>query len=134
MLEEAGADVGRVIIGHLERTVPDVEMVVDLARRGCYLEYDLFGWESSNYPLSEVDMPNDAQRIGCVQRLIEAGYVDRIVLAQDVCFKHRLTRYGGDGYHHILEHIVPRMRQKGISQDDIDTMITANPARVLTFV
>ncbi len=134
VLEEAGADVGRVIIGHLERTVPDVEMVVDLARRGCYLEYDLFGWESSNYPLSEVDMPNDAQRIGCVQRLIEAGYVDRIVLAQDVCFKHRLTRYGGDGYHHILEHIVPRMRQKGISQDDIDTMITANPARVLTFV
>ena len=134
VLEEAGADVGRVIIGHLERTVPDVEMVVELARRGCYLEYDLFGWESSNYPLSEIDMPNDAQRIGCVQRLIEAGYVDRIVLAQDVCFKHRLTRYGGDGYHHILEHIVPRMRQKGISQEDIDTMITANPARVLTFV
>ena len=134
VLEEAGAYIGRVIMGHLERTVPDVEMVVELARRGCYLEYDLFGWESSNYPLSPVDMPNDAQRIGYVQRLIDAGYVDRIVLAQDVCFKHRLTKYGGEGYHHILEHIVPRMRQKGISQEHIDTMITANPARVLTFV
>ena len=134
VLEDAGADIARVIMGHLERTVPDVEMVVELAGRGCYLEYDLFGWESSNYPLSPVDMPNDAQRIGYVQRLIEAGYVDRVVLAQDVCFKHRLTKYGGEGYHHILEHIVPRMRQKDISQEDIDTMITDNPARVLTFV
>jgi phosphotriesterase-related protein len=134
VLADAGADVERVIMGHLDRTVPDVDILLDLARRGCYLEYDLFGWESSNYPLSDVDMPSDAQRIGYVQLLIDEGYVERIVLAQDICFKHRLTRYGGDGYHHILEHIVPRMRQKSISQEQIDTMVVANPARILMFV
>ena len=134
VLAEAGADIGRVIMGHLDRTVGDINGVLELARRGCYLEYDLFGWESSNYPLSDMDMPNDAQRIAYIQRLIDEGYVERIVMAQDICFKNRLTRYGGEGYHHILEHIVPRMRQKSIPEDDIQTMLVANPAEVLAFV
>lgn len=134
VLDSAGADIQRVVMGHLERTVSNVDVLLGIADRGCYLEYDLFGWESSNYPLSEIDMPNDAQRIEYIETLIDSGYLDRIVLAQDVCFKHRLTKYGGDGYHHILEHIVPRMREKNISEKQIETMLVSNPARILTFV
>jgi phosphotriesterase-related protein len=120
-------------MGHLERTVQDVEAVIDLAATGCYLEYDLFGWEASYYPLSHVDMPNDAQRIGYVARLVDAGLATRVLIAQDICFKHRLTRYGGLGYGHILTNIVPRMREKGISDEDLHSILEANPARILAF-
>ena len=132
-LAEAGADLNRVIMGHVDRTVLNMHMIVDLARRGCYIEFDVFGRETSYYPLSDVDMPNDAQRIGFIKGLIEAGHASQIVIAQDICTKDRLVKYGGHGYHHILENIVPRMREAGISQDDIDSILVANPARILTF-
>ncbi|MCI0441079.1 MAG: phosphotriesterase-related protein [Chloroflexi bacterium] len=133
VLSEAGADISRVIMGHLDRTVFRVDTLLDIASTGCYMEYDLFGNESSYYPLSDIDMPSDAQRLDYIQRLIEAGHRDRLVIAHDICTKHRLVRYGGHGYAHILENIVPRMRRKGFSEEDINAIIVANPARVLAF-
>ena len=133
VLDEAGADISRVIMGHLDRTIADVDVLLQLAQRGCYLEYDLFGWEISNYSPSDMDMPSDAQRIGFIERLIDKGHAAQVVIAHDVCFKNRLVRYGGHGYSHIMENIVPRMRARGLSEQDIHSIIVANPARVLTF-
>ena len=135
VLAEAGGDVGRTIMGHLDRTITETDDLLDLAKSGCYLEYDLFGWEVSNYPLSDyLDMPSDAQRLAFIQRLLAEGYGDRVVMAQDVFAKHRTVKYGGHGYAHILDNIVPRMREKGFSADEIDSIIVGNPARALTFV
>ena len=133
VLAEAGADTRRVIIGHLDRTITDVDILLELARRGPYLEYDLFGWEVSNYSPSDMDMPNDAQRIAFIERLVQEGHADQVVIAHDMCFKSRLASYGGHGYSHILENIVPRMRARGIPEGDIDSIVVANPARVLTY-
>ena len=132
-LAEAGADLERTIMGHLDRTVSDVDVLLDLARSGCYLEYDLFGNESSFYPLSDLAMPSDAQRLDFIQRLIAEGYRDRVVIAHDICTKHRLVRYGGHGYGHILENIVPRMRRRGFTDEDVHAITVGNPARVLAF-
>jgi phosphotriesterase-related protein len=133
VLAEAGGDVGRTIMGHLDRTLTETDDVLALAKSGCYLEYDLFGWEVSYYSLGDLDMPNDAQRLGFIQRLVAEGYRDRVVMAQDIFAKHRTVKYGGHGYAHILDNIVPRMREKGFSAEEIDAIIVANPARVLTF-
>ena len=132
-LSDAGADIARVIMGHLDRTVFDFESVRRIAQSGCYLEWDLFGSESSYYPLADIDMPSDAQRLDFVKRAVEDGYADKIVIAQDICTNHRLARYGGHGYAHILENIVPRMRRKGFPEDAIQAIITHNPARILAF-
>lgn len=131
VLAEAGADLDRTIMGHLDRTVADFGTLLRIAQTGCYLEYDLFGNESSYYPLSDFDMLSDAQRLGYIMRLIAEGYSQRIVIAQDICTKHRLVKYGGHGYGHILENIVPRMRRKGVSEQDIQAILVDNPARVL---
>ena len=134
LLAEAGADMGRTIMGHLDRTISDFAVLMELARSGCYLEYDLFGMESSYYPLSNIDMPSDGQRLDVIKRLIAEGYGERVVIAHDICTKHRLVKYGGHGYGHILEHIVPRMRRKGFSAQDIHAILVENPARVLAFI
>ncbi len=133
ILAEEGADVSRVVIAHIDRTIHDIDIVLELLRRGCYVEYDLFGWETSLYPFSDLDMPNDAQRITWVVRLLDEGYSKRIVLAHDTFGKHAMTKYGGWGYAHILENIAPRFREKGVAQADIDSMLVANPASILTF-
>ena len=133
ILAEAGADVGRVVMGHLDRTMRDFDKILDLADSGCYLEYDLFGLESSHYPLSDIDMPSDAQRIDILKKLLDAGHRDQLVVAQDICTKHRLVKYGGHGYAHIVENIAPRMRRRGYTDEDVDAILVDNPARVLTF-
>ena len=133
ILSKSGADVSRVIIGHIERTIQDVTVVDKLAKSGCYLEYDLFGWEVSYYPLSDkIDMVNDSQRIHYISKLIELGYESKIVIAQDIFSKHRTATYGGHGYGHIIENILPRMAKSGIPSEVINKIITENPANILT--
>ncbi len=133
ILSEAGADIGRTIMSHLDRTYTDEDSLVEFAARGSYLEYDLFGVECSYYPLSDIDMPSDAQRLDYIQRLIAEGYQDRIVVGHDMFSKHRLNAYGGHGYAHILENIVPRMRKRGMEEETIRAILIDNPARVLAF-
>ena len=134
ILGEAGADLSRVVIGHLDRTVFDVDTLLDLAQRGCYMEWDFFGWETSNFSLSDRDLPNDGQRLGFIKRLVDDGYAERILVSHDMFGKHRQARYGGHGLAHILENIVPRMRQRGFSEEQVHAIVVANPARLLTFV
>ena len=133
VLASGGADISRVIMGHLDRTVFEFDALKSIAASGCYLEWDLFGNEGSYYPLAEIDMPSDAQRLDFIKRVADAGYSDRIVIGQDIFTKHRLVRYGGHGYGHILENIVPRMRRKGFSEDVIRAITVGNPARILAF-
>ncbi|MQG19359.1 MAG: phosphotriesterase-related protein [SAR202 cluster bacterium] len=132
ILSEAGADLSRVVMGHIERTIQDHDTLLELAKLGTYLEYDLFGWESSYYPLSHLDMVSDGARIDFIQFLINNGYSERIVTGQDVFCKSRLAKYGGHGYHHIMENMIPRMREKNISEPDIHNLIIKNPTEILT--
>ena len=133
-LKNLGADLSRTIICHIERTIFDRDKLLELASVGCYLEYDLFGLEVSHYPfLPTRDMPSDGQRIDQIAWLVDQGLTELIVIAHDVCSKHRIARYGGHGYDHILKNVVPRMKLKGISDADIRTILTENPKRALTF-
>ena len=133
ILEEAGADVSRVIMGHLDRTILDVGTLLEFADRGAILEYDLFGWESSHYSLEAYDMIHDGQRLDYVELLIEDGHLEKIVLAQDVFSKARTFTYGGYGYGHLIENIVPRMHDRGFSKEQVRQIMVENPANILTF-
>tara|TARA_Y100000590_G_scaffold466472_2_gene641986 strand:+ start:6899 stop:7951 length:1053 start_codon:yes stop_codon:yes gene_type:complete len=133
ILAEAGANLERVIMGHLDRTVFSDDTTIEIAKSGCYMEYDLFGNESSHYPLPGSYMPNDEQRLEKIQLLMNEGFGEKVLVAQDICTKHRLVKYGGHGYHHILQNIIPRMKQKGFSKEEIDNIVTNNPAKILTF-
>ena len=136
-LIEAGANPSRIIMGHLD-TFP-IEIVKQVAETGAYLEYDTFGseeslLESESLPTDPgMTMPTDVQRMERLEQLIEWGYEDKIVIAQDICFKHWASSYGGQGYAHILESILPRMRKRGFSNENIDNILIENPKRILTF-
>lgn len=66
--------------------------MLEFAKLGSYIQYDLFGTECSFYQLSPtVDMPSDGQRISNVLKLLEEGLVNRIFLSHDIHTKHRLV-------------------------------------------
>ena len=60
-------------------------------------------------------------------------YEDKIVIAHDICGQHRLQQYGGHGYHYILDHIAPRMKDRGFKEDWVHNILVTNPASALTF-
>ena len=132
ILADSGADLSRVIMGHLDRTVSSIDILEELADTGCVLEWDLFGNEVSFYQPSDFDMPSDAERLNFIRQMIDIGLGERIVISHDICTKHRLVRYGGHGYGYIPEHIIPRMRNKNFQESEIQAITKDTPARLLT--
>ena len=133
VVREAGGDLSRTVIAHIDRTLFNPDDMCRLAETGVYLEFDLFGQESSYYQYAPIDMPNDATRIDHLIALARAGFGDHLLIAQDICRKTSLVTWGGWGYGHILENVVPVMRRKGMTDAEIDRMLIDNPARMLTF-
>ncbi|XP_037954000.1 phosphotriesterase-related protein-like [Teleopsis dalmanni] len=131
---EAGGRADKCVMSHLDRTIFDIEQLLEFSKLGCYLQYDLFGTECSFYQLNPaVDMPSDGQRINNLIKLIEEGLCDKILMSHDIHTKHRLTSYGGHGYHHVHMNILPRMFAKGLSLEQVDQMTVTNPANWLQF-
>ena len=64
--------------------------------------------------------------------LLAAGHVERILLSQDVCHDSQLVRYGGNGYTYLARTFLPRLREAGMSDAEIETITVANPRRLLT--
>ncbi|XP_029964950.1 phosphotriesterase-related protein-like [Salarias fasciatus] len=134
ILQEAGADIGKTVMSHLDRTIFHRGALLDFAQMGSYLEYDLFGTEMLNYPFDPaVDMPSDAQRVKTVAFLMKEGYEDKVLISHDIHSKNRLSEFGGHGYSHILKSIVPKMLSRGVSQHQVDKILVENPKRWLTF-
>jgi phosphotriesterase-related protein len=137
LLKEVGADLSRVIISHMTRSIPsDAKKTRSkLAEKGCYLAFDLFGREGC-LPASLIsgyDRVTDVTRIYQIMDLIRDGFLEQILISHDRCFKVMLRSYGGGGYSFILKNTIPEMLKKGIIKEQIHTILVENPKRVLTF-
>ena len=137
ILTGAGADPHHVVFAHLGMAIWDMGAMIELAQSGCFLEFDHLGaYEDSS--ISYMGRFNefaasDDQELDKVEFLLSRGFRDQVVISHDANFKHQLTRYGGKGIAHILENIVPRLRRRGLSDDDLDALLIGNPGRALTF-
>lgn len=134
ILQSTGANLTKTMISHIDRTVFNKNHLKLIASAGCYLEWDLFGSEQSQYVYNpKVDMPNDASRMDTIAWAISEGLENKIVISQDICHKKQLIKYGGHGYNYILGNIIPRMRNRGFTEDSINNVLIRNPAKFLTF-
>ena len=127
-----GADLERVTICHLD-TRPDIDYVASIADRGAFVEFDTFGIELyTDANLGQ--FARDTERIELVVQTVERGYVDQILLSHDICWKTLLVEYGGWGFAHLSNNIEPRLRDRGVTSAQIETMRVFNPARWLAWV
>src|SRR5262249_22450257 len=79
VLDAAGADLGRVVISHLDELI-DLEHHRAVLNRGCYVEYDCFGSELY-YDNTEVAEPSDRERVEALLTLLHEGWADRLVIS-----------------------------------------------------
>jgi len=137
ILVDAGADMTRVAFSHIDGRIRTREGRLALAKLGCYIEYDLFGYEG-HFPVfpgaDPIDLPNDTTRIYKLRDPMNGGFLDRLLISHDIVCKNKLVRYGGWGYAHISNYVVPMMLRRGISADVIETIMVKNPRRLMSFV
>lgn len=133
VLEKERVDLSRVILSHCDcDTLTKVADYHDsLAKRGAYIEYDIFGAEFSS--VEGKFFPSDGERIRAIKEQIKRGNLKNILISHDACHKIAFTKWGGFGWAHILKHIVPRLKQEEITNEQIETIIIKNPKRVLSF-
>ncbi len=126
IFEEEKVDFNKVLIGHA-CGVGDMRYYFDILERGAWLGFDRFGIES---------IASDKLRLASLLGLMAVGY-DRIMLSHDSlqCWRGRDTGVL-DGMvaaspnwdlAHISRNILPAMREAGVSQDEIDTLMIKNP-------
>jgi len=126
VFEEEGADPARVVIGHAD-SYPVLEHHLAIVERGACVEFDFLGMS-----FSAVERHGEGRVIGLLCELLSRGHVERVLLSQDVCHDSQLTRYGGNGYTYLARTFLPRLREAGVSEAEIETMTVANPRRILT--
>jgi phosphotriesterase-related protein len=131
---EAGGKADKTAMCHLDRTFLRKEDLLSFAgKTSCFLEFDLFGTETSYYEASdELDMPSDAVRIERIKELVDEGHEDRILISHDIHTKHRLMDFGGHGFSHIILNTIPKMRMRGFSEETIKNVTVKNPKTWLT--
>nr|WP_207890478.1 phosphotriesterase-related protein [Rubrobacter taiwanensis] len=122
ILEEEGVDLSRVAVGHSDRNA-DPYYHLKLAERGAYVQFDGPG-KVKYYP--------DSTRVDLIKNLLGHGYGARLLISGDMGRRSYLHAYGGGpGFRYILTKFIPRLRDEGISEESIEQIFVANPARWL---
>lgn len=123
LLEKGGADPAKVLVGHMDCT-DDHNAHLAVAKRGAFVGFDRIGLAKF--------LPDEV-RVRSIVALIEAGYERNIILSHDLSRQSRLLRNGGKGYGYILREFVPMLKEKGVSDATLQTILVDNPRRLLAF-
>jgi phosphotriesterase-related protein len=126
ILEEEGADPTRVVIGHAD-SFPHIDHYLAIVGRGASVEFDFLGMA-----FTPTERHGEGRIVELVCELLAGGHVERVLLSQDVCHDSQLQRYGGNGYGYLARTFLPRLRDAGVSDEEIETMTVANPRRLLS--
>ncbi|MGP3961627.1 phosphotriesterase family protein [Nonomuraea sp. 3N208] len=129
LLASLGVDLSRVVIGHAGDS-GDLAYLEELVAGGSYLGMDRFGIET----ISPFE-----QRVSVVAAMCERGHAGKMVLGHDsYCFNDRfdadVVRQRHPNYHllHISRDVVPELRKRGVTDDQLHQMLVDNPRRIFT--
>jgi phosphotriesterase-related protein len=135
-LTAEGVPAHRILVGHSDGR-DDHDYHKSLADKGAYVGFDRFGIET---------IIKDELRMESVLKMVRAGYTRSCCLSHDATCGAWLGRPSFDGKSvvpgevvgqflpnweptHLFKRILPRMREMGLSDADIKTMLVENPAR-----
>jgi phosphotriesterase-related protein len=125
MFEAEGVSPARVSLGHSDDT-DDMDYLIGLAKRGYTLGMDHTMWGMN----PGATLPWQ-KRADCIKRLMDAGFLDRIVLSNDwVHGDVDREKVNPDGMLFTVRRTIPYLKQLGVSQRQIDAITVENPKRL----
>jgi phosphotriesterase-related protein len=125
VLEAAGAKPPHIAIGHVCcLDDPKAEIAQQIAKRGAYV-----GFDRATIPL----VP-DAQKVTTILAMVDAGYVEHVLISSDFYNENSLKKKGGGGVGQAVTVFAPMLLKAGLKRDWLDHILIENPRRFLAFV
>ncbi len=124
LFAEEGVAAENVVVSHLGDRI-GISWWLPIAERGAWIDIDNLAFIAGYAPL-EVRADN-------VAALCAEGLANQIMLSNDVAELGQLTFYGGPGYANVINNFLPMLRERKVSEEDIATMLVANPARAFAY-
>ncbi len=120
IIEEAGYTPQRFIWIHAQ-SEPRLELHLEMARRGAWIEYDAIGSPGSD----------DDFYIQLIQRVLDANLGDHLLLSHDRGWYDPAQSGGGTPkpYTYINEQFLPKLQAAGVDQPTIQRLTHVNPFR-----
>ena len=119
----------KVVIGHSGDST-DLDYLEELIAQGSYLGMDRFGIDSI--------LPFE-QRVDTVAQMCERGHAEKMVLSHDAsCYFDALPEdvvpVVMPNWHYLLIHndVIPALKQRGVTDEQLHTMLVDNPRRIFT--
>lgn len=122
ILKAAGVKPERFIAGHVDER-PDIDVLESLGNEGCFIQFDVIGKEQYLF---------DQTRAEIVHELINRGFGNQIMLSHDRNRWYEMRWSGNSGYCHIFEDFLPRLRDLGVTEEQIKAIQVDNPARAFS--
>jgi phosphotriesterase-related protein len=116
----------RIVMGGMDsREAASRKWPLAVALAGALVALDHIGSTDSRYI-------TDSERVALILELINAGYVDRIILSSSATG----VAFGEAGndlqYGDVLTKFVPMLREAGVSQEHLEQMLIKNTAQLLS--
>jgi phosphotriesterase-related protein len=127
VIESERLDPARVSLSHMDN-IHDFDLHVLAIERGLYIQYDHFGMSLEDEWYSDI---GDDRRIDWLCKLAERGLSKKVMISHDVWCKLQTRVGGGLGYTHIIERVLPVLRDRGFTEADLDGLLVENPATFL---
>jgi phosphotriesterase-related protein len=117
LLISEGADPNRIVIGHISGSA-DIKYHLTIIEKGVSIAFDRLGLPI--YPYE--DMP-----IACIVGLIGIGKQARIMMSHDNIWYFLGKNFINPSPTYIFDHVVPKLKKAGITDEKIDTIMIDNP-------
>jgi len=130
VFEEEGVDMRRVCIGHSNDT-DDMDYLTGILGKGCSLGMD-------RYPGGRAGGLNWEQRTQVLKQLIDLGFAGQLTVSHDFGGSRPALpevvemrkAYNPDGYCFVVRKVLPRLRELGVSEEDIHAVTVDAPRRL----
>jgi len=128
IFNEEEVDPQKVLIGHTGDT-DSMNYIETLLGMGPFIGMDRYGLD--------ILLPTE-RRNWTVTELCDRGYADRMFLSQDACctidwYPEELLREAAPNWNmtYLLDDVIPALKESGVTDDQIKTMMEDNPPRWL---
>lgn len=120
LLQKNGQNPEKIVLGHLD-LANDMEYYREVLKTGVNIAFDTCG--KIAYLADEIRADN-------LCRLLDEGWGGHIMLSNDISRKSYLTANGKFGYTAVLGRVVPMLKNRGVTEADLNKLLVANPARI----
>ncbi len=133
-LNKLGVSAEKVCIDHIDVDLRE-DYIFKLLDKGAYIEFDNFGKEffipKRENGVLKGRFAYDYERALMIKKIVDRGYINKVLICNDICLKSQFVSYGGNGFAHALMTVKDMLIDVGLTEKQYESIVIDNVANFL---